>query len=129
LSILLVDDHPDAREVVSEILRRQRAKVAAAASAREAMMSLESLKPDLLLTDIGMPDENGFALLRKLRELPAEQGGAIPAIALTAFASADDRHQAIEAGFHAHLAKPVNPEELIDTVNRFGREAHPAAAH
>jgi CheY-like chemotaxis protein len=80
------------------------------------------LKPDLLVSDIAMPGEDGYSLIRKVRALNAEQGGQIPALALTAYARAEDRTRAIAAGFQLHIAKPVNPEELAAVVaNLAGR--------
>ncbi|MGA2231453.1 MAG: response regulator [Tepidisphaeraceae bacterium] len=119
LSVLVVDDRPDGREIVSEILRRQHAAVTVADSAPKALESLAASRPHLVVTDLGMPEQDGYALLRELRDLPSDQGGKLPVIALTAYASAEDRHRVLEAGFQAHLAKPVDPHELVHAVYTF----------
>jgi CheY-like chemotaxis protein len=92
------------------------AEVRAAASAPEALHTLEEWLPDVLISDIGMSGEDGYDLVRKLRTLPAERGGAVPAIALTAYARAEDREQALSAGYQMHVAKPVDPTELATVV-------------
>jgi signal transduction histidine kinase/DNA-binding response OmpR family regulator len=129
LSVLVVDDRPDAREIISEILRRQHAEVVTAESAPQALHSIASAIPHLLVTDLGMPDQDGYALLRQLRELPPDQGGNLPVIALTAYASAEDRHRVLEAGFQAHLSKPVDPQELVQAVHAFAVRAELAPAN
>jgi CheY-like chemotaxis protein len=111
--VLLVDDAPDALEVLAVILRRAKADVTTAPSAAEARRLFPELRPDVLISDIAMPDEDGFALIQWLRGLPADRGSATPAVALTAYAREEDRLKAIGAGFNAHLAKPVEPDELI----------------
>jgi PAS domain S-box-containing protein len=120
LRILVVDDDSDAREISSIILRQQGAKVMQADSAREALALLTSSEigqmPDVMISDIGMPEEDGYSLIRRIRALPPEKGGNIPAIALTAFTSAEDRRRALEAGFQVHLAKPIEPNELIKVM-------------
>jgi len=128
MSVLVVDDHADALEVVSEILRRQNATVATAASARQALDSLAGARPDVLVTDLGMPDCDGYGLLREVRRLTGENGNRLPVIALTAHARPEDRHQSLEAGFQAHLPKPVDPHDLVAAVHQFGLGL-PAAAH
>jgi CheY-like chemotaxis protein/two-component sensor histidine kinase len=128
LRILVVDDEPDARELLHEILRRQGAVVTTAASTQEAMGLFESTRPDVLVSDIGMPVEDGYALIRRVRQRPAEQGGAIPAIALTAYAREEDRKKALAAGFHAHLAKPLEPSEFVRRVSQL-LAAQPAPAN
>jgi CheY-like chemotaxis protein len=90
--------------------------VRTASSADEAIKQLEGRQPDVLVSDIGMPGEDGYALIRRVRSLAREQGGQVPALALTAFARSDDRRRAIGAGFHMHLAKPVEPDELVTVV-------------
>jgi CheY-like chemotaxis protein/anti-sigma regulatory factor (Ser/Thr protein kinase) len=122
LHVLLVDDDADTRELVGEILRRHQATVDIAASARQAMQLVASAKPDVMVSDIAMPEQDGYSLVRELRRLPAEHGGKLPAIALTAFAGEDDRRRSIEAGFQLHLLKPVNAVDLISAVSHFGRE-------
>lgn len=98
LRILLVDDEPEAREVISTILTQTGAEVATAASVREALYLVDQWKPLVLISDIGMPNEDGYSLIRKLRQLPAEAGGQIPAIALTALARTQDRLKVLSRG-------------------------------
>ncbi|MBH8553225.1 PAS domain S-box protein [Nostocaceae cyanobacterium CENA357] len=122
LRVLVVDDEPDARQLITTVLEQYGAKVMAVASAFEALLALPKFHPDILVSDIGMPQEDGYALIRKLRTLSQEQGGRIPAVALTAYARAEDRTQALLAGFQLHVPKPVNPTELAAVVaNLTGR--------
>ena len=117
--VLAVDDEADAREMVSFMLQINGAKVTSARSAVEALEILRNASgrlPDLLLSDISMPNESGYALLEKIRALPQENGGQIPAIALTAFNRPEDRQAALEAGFQKHLGKPVEPDNLISAI-------------
>lgn len=117
--VLAVDDEADAREMVSFMLQINGAKVTSARSAVEALEILRDTNgrlPDILLSDISMPNESGYALLEKIRALPVENGGQIPAIALTAFNRPEDRQAALEAGFQVHLGKPVEPEHLISAI-------------
>ncbi len=116
LKILVVDDDDDGRELARRVLLECDAQVLTAASAAEALSLIETQKPDLMISDIGMPDIDGFGLLERVRMLGRERGGALPAVALTAFARPEDRMQALGAGFSAHLAKPVEPPELLATV-------------
>jgi signal transduction histidine kinase len=113
--VVIVDDEPDARELVATILRGQGASVTVAASAQEALTAVRYERPDVFVSDIGMPDENGYTLLRKVRALTADQR-PVPALALTAYAGAEDAKMAAVAGFQRHLAKPVAPAALVDTV-------------
>jgi CheY-like chemotaxis protein len=87
-----------------------------AGTAHEALALVEAHRPDVLITDIGMPDADGFELLRRVRALGPERGGKVPAIALTAFARSEDRTRALRAGFRVHVSKPVDPSELVATV-------------
>lgn len=114
LRIVVVDDEPSARELVAEILRQHSAMVQKADSAAAAFALIANAErtPDLLVSDISMPDEDGYMLIRKVRNLPREKGGTIPAIALTAFGRMEDRVRALSAGFQMHLPKPVEPAEL-----------------
>ncbi|HVG34187.1 MAG TPA: PAS domain S-box protein [Pyrinomonadaceae bacterium] len=114
--ILIVDDEPDARMLLTTIIEQCGATVMAVRSAAEALSALTEFKPHILVSDIGMPEEDGYSLIRKVRALRTEDGGRIPAIALTAYAREDDRMRALLAGFQVHLAKPVNPAELIAVV-------------
>lgn len=124
LRILIVDDDPDMRDLLAYTLEVCGVEVVAATSAEEAIKVLtESSTPmDILISDIGMPDEDGYALLRRVRSLKPEKGGRIPAIALTAYARTQDRTAALVAGFQSHVAKPVEPAELIAAIaNLAGR--------
>ena len=114
--VLVVDDEPDARELVRRLLSGFDAEVRMAGSADEALAMFRAEPPDMLLSDIGMPEKDGFDLMRAVRALPAEQGGKVPAAALTALARPQDRTRALLAGYQAHLAKPVGPAELIAMV-------------
>ena len=133
LRVLVVDDEPDARRLLSAVLERCKAEVHAAASAAEAMALIDGAGmncaaeprfPDVLLSDIGMPGEDGYGLIRRIRQLPTDRGGSIPAVALTAFARAEDRQRVLSAGFQAYISKPVEPEALVAAVARLaGRGA------
>ena len=111
--VLVVDDEPDAREVVGRLLRDQSADVLTAGSAAEAMVSLRENRPAVLVSDIGMPGRDGYDLIRDVRALPWADGGGVPAVALTAFARPGDRARALRLGYQAYLAKPVEPAELV----------------
>ncbi|MEO0685758.1 MAG: ATP-binding protein, partial [Cyanobacteria bacterium J06649_11] len=113
---LIVDDEIDARELIAFILEEQGAEIELAASAAEALEKFPSLQPDIIVSDIGMPNENGYSMLSKVRQLPFNRGGNVPAIALTAFATQEDTQKALDAGFQIHLTKPFDVDELIDTV-------------
>jgi CheY-like chemotaxis protein len=116
LKLLVVDDEPDARDLVARILGHRGAMVTCAASAAEAITAFQTQTPDVLISDIGMPDEDGYELIRKIREIERTRGTHIQAVALTAFARSEDRTRAMLAGYQAHIAKPVEPAELIATV-------------
>ena len=113
LMILVVDDEPDTLAMLKIGLSRCGAEVSTAATSPEALAALEAGRFDLLISDIGMPGEDGYELIRKVRALPAEAGGRIPAIALTAYARVEDRLQALRAGYQMHVPKPVELAELI----------------
>jgi CheY-like chemotaxis protein len=115
-TVLVVEDHEDARALLRYVLERCGAHVLTAASSGEGLQVLAEKRPDALLADIEMPLEDGYALIGKIRALPAEAGGATPAAALTAYASAQDRAKALRAGFQAHLAKPAHPGVVVSTV-------------
>jgi PAS domain S-box-containing protein len=121
--VLVVEDEPDARELVGELLEGHGARVALTASAAEAYASLDQHLPDVIVSDIGMPDEDGYQFARRLRAFPRERGGSTPMVALTAYASAQDRHRALEAGYNHHLAKPVDTQELVRVLGRLARQA------
>ncbi|MEH2330276.1 PAS domain S-box protein [Nostoc sp.] len=116
VQILLVDDQADVREFFSFALEQYGATVTAVESADEALQTLVQSKPDILLSDIGMPLMDGYMLLREVRKLPPEQGGQIPAIALTAYAGEINYNQAMAAGFQKHLSKPVDPVDLATAI-------------
>ena len=123
LKVLVVDDEPDARDLVAEVATRCGCVVATAGSTGEALESVRAFHPDVILSDIGMPGEDGYDLVRRLRQLAPSAGGRTPAAALTAYARAEDRRQAMRAGFEMHLPKPVEPAELaaaIATLARIG---------
>ncbi len=125
LTILVVDDERDARELVSTILRQYGAEVRIAASASEALRLIIEAQPlpDLLVSDVSMPEEDGYSLIRKVRTLSVEQGGGMPAVALTAYGRMEDRIRALTAGFQMHLPKPIEPTELIlVAANLTGRD-------
>jgi signal transduction histidine kinase/ActR/RegA family two-component response regulator len=113
VKVLLVDDADDTLDVLQQILRHSGATIMAASSAGTALALLEREQPDVIVSDIGMPDIDGFELMRRIRRRSAGAGGAIPAIALTAFTRQDDRHKAMQAGFNDYLAKPVEPGSLV----------------
>src|SRR6266545_4344305 len=122
LRVLLVDDEPDARELLSLMLMSYEAEVRTCASAPEALQTLDEWRPDVLVSDIGMPVEDGYELIRKIRAREPERGGLILAVALTAYARDEDARRAIEAGYQAHVPKPVEPGVLATAVaNLAGR--------
>jgi len=114
--ILVVDDEADARELLATILNRAGADVTVVASADEALETLRRWRPDVLVSDIGMPGDDGYVLIRKVRALRPEEGSQVRALALTAYARSEDRIEALEAGFHTHVAKPVDPLELTALI-------------
>jgi PAS domain S-box-containing protein len=116
VTVLVVDDEPDARGLVKRLLQDRQARVLTAGRASEALALLRSERPDVLVSDIGMPEEDGYTLIRKVRALDAGSGGLTPAIALTAYARAEDRMKAILAGFQMHVSKPVEAAELLTMV-------------
>ncbi|WP_404785925.1 ATP-binding protein [Altericista sp. CCNU0014] len=114
--ILIIDDEIDSREFVAFVLEQAGARVTTAATAAEGLATLVRTTPDVLLSDIGMPDMDGYALVRQVRALPPEEGGKVLAIALTAYAGDFNRQQALEAGFQQHLSKPIEPDELVRAI-------------
>ncbi|WP_242055857.1 GAF domain-containing protein [Nostoc flagelliforme] len=116
IHILLVDDEPDTREFQAFLLEQSGANVTAVASGLEALQSLEQSIPDLLVSDIGMAQMDGYMLLEQIRSRPLQQGGMIPAIALTAYAGEIDQHRALQVGFQTHITKPVEPEVLVRAI-------------
>ena len=120
VKVLVVDDEPDARALIKRLLHDCHARVTTAASAREALEALRQETPDVLISDIGMPGEDGYGLMRCVRAL-SDGHSTIPAIALTAYARIEDRVKAINAGFQLHLSKPVKPAELVTMVHSLAR--------
>jgi len=116
LRILVVDDHPDGRTLTSLALTQAGASVKAVASVREAHQALEVERPDVLVSDLGPPGEDGYVLIRHIRQHEAEHGGFLPAVALTSYARAEDRARVLAAGFQAHLPKPVRPVDLTAAI-------------
>ena len=116
MKIMVVDDEEDARALLVEVLSERGAQVVSADSVAQALTQFEKFRPDVLVSDIGMPEADGYSLVRQLRRLPAREGGGTPAIALTAYARAEDVERAFEAGFQRHLAKPVDAERLISLI-------------
>jgi hypothetical protein len=114
--VLVVDDQPDARELLGMVLGRAGAEVSAAASTAEALELLQPGEVDVLVSDIGMPSADGYALVGRVREMSEGRGRRTPAVALTAYASEEDRRRALAAGFDVHLPKPVEPTELISVI-------------
>ena len=116
LRVLVVEDEDDTRQMFARMLGAAGADVTAVGSAREAMREFERQPPDLLLSDIGMPETDGYWLIQAVRQLPPGAGGAVPAIAVTAFARGSDRSRALGAGYQMHLAKPVGQAELVGAI-------------
>ncbi len=121
LQILVVDDDADNREFMVLALTTYGANAIATASSDEALRALQQFKPDVLVSDIGMPDEDGYALIRQVRMLEHKSGGNIPAIAVTGYTRDSDRNQALTAGFQLHLSKPIQPIELVAAIAKLCR--------
>lgn len=119
--VVFVDDHADARQLVSVVLGRHGASVIAVETAEQAIDAVQSSAPHVLISDIGLPGEDGYTLIRRIRALPPSIGGSVPAVALTAFARPEDRRRAQDEGYQVHLAKPVEPDELVALVASFAR--------
>jgi CheY-like chemotaxis protein len=116
LKVLVVEDELDSRELIIAVLTQCNATVTAVNSAQEALAAITRIQPDILISDIGMPDEDGYSLIKKVRALPPQSGGRIPAVALTAYARAEDRIKALATGFQMHAPKPIEPAELAAIV-------------
>jgi PAS domain S-box-containing protein len=116
LSVLAVDDEADARELIATVLEQAGARAITVGTTDEALEALARERPDVLLSDIGIPGTDGYSLMRRVRDLPAEQGGDIPAAALTAYSRVEDTRRAFEAGFQRHVSKPVEPDVLVAQV-------------
>jgi CheY-like chemotaxis protein len=116
LRVLVVDDEADARELMRMVLRSSGADVMAAACAEEAFEQVEQWHPDILVSDIGLPGDDGYVLIQKLREREAQRGRSMPAVAVTAYARAEDRTRALAAGFQVHMAKPLDPADFVAAI-------------
>lgn len=140
--VLIVDDDRDTLEVMRVILDAHGAQTAVAATASEALALLSAMRPEVVLSDISLPDHDGYEFVRRIRALPAEQGGDTPAVAVSAHVYAAHRERAFDAGFQAFLAKPLNPETLVTCVKsmversrahlerrRAPRRGDPSSAH
>jgi signal transduction histidine kinase/ActR/RegA family two-component response regulator len=124
LRVLLVDDEPEARQIISTVITRTGAEVKTCESAHEALAKLADWQPDVILSDIAMPEQDGYSFIRQLRSLPHDKGGDIPAAALTAYARDVDRRQALAAGYQMHIAKPIGASQLVTMIARLaGRES------
>jgi PAS domain S-box-containing protein len=124
LKVLVVDDEADTRELIREVLKECGSEVILSRSAAEALEALEKHRPDILISDLGMPDEDGYSLIAKIRALPSERGGGIPAAALTAYARIEDRMRVLRSGFQFHLPKPVDSAELVTVVASLANRAY-----
>ena len=120
LRIVVIDDEQDALVLVGETLRERGAEVFCIASPEEALDRVSLIRPDVIVSDIGMPQMDGYSLIRKIRALPSELGGRTPAVALTAYARSEDAQRAFAAGFQMHVSKPVEPVELATVVANLG---------
>lgn len=116
LKVLVADDDVDSRDLVAFLLQEYGMEVIVVGSAAEVLKILANIQPDILLCDIGMPDMDGYTLINQIRAMPPEKGGKIPAIALTAYAGESNEKQALKAGFQRHLAKPVEPMDVISVI-------------
>jgi signal transduction histidine kinase/ActR/RegA family two-component response regulator len=116
LRVMIIEDQADARRLIERFLEGAQATVCTLASAVDALEQVATFRPDVIISDIGMPDLDGYQFIRELRRRPAAEGGQTPAIALTALARAEDRARALRSGFQAHLGKPMDPAELVATV-------------
>ncbi|MFL6198146.1 MAG: response regulator [Thermoanaerobaculia bacterium] len=126
LHVLVVDDEADTRDLLFTALQQCGARVTTVPNVPDALACLDGELPDVLISDIGVPGEDGYSLIRKVRARGAERGGSVPAAALTAYARSEDRIRALSAGFQAHLAKPIDPAELVATIAALaGRQTLP----
>jgi len=126
IRVLVVEDEVDARDALSVIMSQAGATVTAVGTARDALSKLTAWRPDVLVCDIGLPAEDGYALIGKVRALGVDRGGSVPAVALTAYAQASDRARALAAGFQAHVAKPCEPDQLLRVLARSVRRPREA---
>ncbi|HEY0712267.1 MAG TPA: response regulator, partial [Polyangia bacterium] len=128
ISVAVVDNDDDTRWALVDLLEHSGAQVFPAASAAEALTAIEAKHPDVLISDLAMPEQDGFDLIRAVRTLPAERGGAIGAAALSGYSTQEDRSRSLAAGFQEHLPKPVDPITLIATVRRLAQVTTPLSA-
>jgi signal transduction histidine kinase/ActR/RegA family two-component response regulator len=121
LRVLIVDDEPEARQIITTVIARTGASVQSCTSASEALSKLIEWRPDVLLSDIAMPEEDGYSFIGKVRALPKDKGGETPAAALTAYARDEDRKQALAAGYQMHIAKPISAPELVTMIAKLAK--------
>jgi CheY-like chemotaxis protein len=124
---LVVDDDPDARDLLTALLEARGVEVRTAASAREGLLVLENELPDVILSDLAMPDQDGYDLIRELRRRSAASGGLVPAIAVSAYARAEDSSRSLASGFQIHLTKPIDPNALYSAIERLAILSGPGA--
>lgn len=123
LHILVVEDDADGRELMSTVIERAGARATTVASVKAALQALESAQPDALVSDIGLPNEDGFALIRQIRAREAERGGFLPAVALTGYVHEEERASVLAAGFQVHVPKPVDLADLMAAIVSVTRDA------
>ncbi|MGC4069013.1 MAG: response regulator [Polyangiaceae bacterium] len=121
LRVLVIDDDGDGREFMEQALASHGAEVISVSSAKDALVELERTLPDVMVSDIAMPEVDGYELVQRVRALPAERGGCTPALAITAHASKEIHERALESGFHRYTAKPVDVETFVAAVAELGR--------
>jgi signal transduction histidine kinase/ActR/RegA family two-component response regulator len=126
VNVLLVEDDADARDLITRILLERGARVSAVASVPAALAAFHTTRPDVVVSDIGMPDEDGYSLIQRIRAFPPDAGGHVPAVALTALARTEDRDRALHAGFAVHISKPVEADELTEAIARLIRKQNSA---
>jgi CheY-like chemotaxis protein len=126
IRVLVVEDDPETREILAAILDRSGFSHRLSASAREALQLLDEWLPDVIVSDIGMPDIDGYEFVRALRSRPHEKGGRIPALALSAFARNEDRKLALASGYQSHVPKPVEPADLVAAITTLTGNAQTA---
>jgi CheY-like chemotaxis protein/two-component sensor histidine kinase len=127
IKVLIIDDEADACQLIKRVLAGYQADVITAPSAKEGIEAVKSLKPNVIVCDIGMPEMDGYQFIREVRSMPASIGGRTPALALTAFARSEDRTRAIIAGYQVHVPKPIEPQELVVTIASLAGERMNAA--
>ena len=123
MTVAVVDNDEEVRTSVVQLLEQAGAEVFFARSAAEALSLLEENRPDVLLSDLAMPEQDGFDLIRLIRALPPERGGTVPAAAVTGYSTEEDRARSLAAGFQEHLSKPVDADALIEMVQRLARSS------